>query len=233
MRIAVLVTNTDESEFAQAWPKDGEKFPEMIRQVRPDWEFVVYSVKDGDFPLSLDGIDGVLITGSPASVNSGAEWVARLERLIRELVAAEVPVFGACFGHQVVAKALGGKVERNPGGWVFGQVEATLRDGRKWQVYASHSEQVTRLPEGAEVVAEGPGCAVAGFVIGDHVLTTQYHPEMAPEFVAALIDELEGELGPEISAQARASLTDAPDIAAWAEAVAEFIEAKHAHDVRS
>lgn len=233
MRIAVLMTNTDESEFAQRWPKDGEKFPEMMRLVRPDWDFVVYSVKDDEFPASLDGIDGVLITGSPASVNSGAGWVARLEALVRELVAAEVPLFGACFGHQVVAKALGGAVGKNPDGWVFGRVEATLRDGRRWPVYASHSEQVTRLPVGAEVVAEGPGCAVAGFVIGDHVLTTQYHPEMAPDFVAALIDELEGELGPEISARARASLSDAPDIAAWAESVAEFIEAKHASGAKS
>ena len=226
MRIAVLMTNTDESEFARQWPQDGEKFPAMMRLARPDWDFVVYSVKDGEFPESLEGIDGVMITGSPASVNSGAPWVAQLEAVIRELVAARVPVFGACFGHQAIAKALGGKVERNPGGWVFGKVDKRFADGRKLSIYASHSEQVSVLPDGAVVIAEGPGCPVAGFVIGDGVMTTQYHPEMEPEFVEALIDELAEELGPEVTTRARASLGEAPDMSEAAEWIAQFLEGK-------
>ena len=62
MRIAVLMTNTDESDFSNSWPKDVEKFPAMMRRVRPEWEYVVYSVKDGVFPEVLTGIEGVLIT---------------------------------------------------------------------------------------------------------------------------------------------------------------------------
>ncbi|MEZ5715498.1 MAG: type 1 glutamine amidotransferase, partial [Paracoccaceae bacterium] len=206
MRIAVLMTNTDDSDFAHSWPLDGEKFPNMLRLVRPDWDFTVYPVKDGVFPAGLDGIDGVMITGSPHSVNSGAPWVAQLESLVRDIIAARIPLFGACFGHQLVAKALGGKVGPNPGGWVFGQVKKRLADGREFPIYASHSEQVTDLPAEARAIAEGPGCPVAGFVIGDHVMTTQYHPEMEPEFIAALIDHLADELGPEVTATARASL---------------------------
>ena len=226
MRIAVLMTNTDESDFAHRWPLDGEKFPDMMRLVRPDWEFVVYSVKDGVFPESLDGIDGVMITGSPASVNSGEAWVARLEALIREIVVSGLPLFGACFGHQAVATALGGRVGENPEGWVFGQVEQRFTDGRVMPIYASHCEQVLDLPEGAEVIAEGPGCAVAGFVIGDGVMTTQYHPEMTPEFISALIDELADKIGPEETTKARASLGDAPDMAETAEWIARFLEGK-------
>jgi len=224
MRIAVLMTNTDDSEFARHWPRDGEKFSAMMRLARPDWEFVVYAVKDGEFPESLEGIEGVMITGSPASVNSGAPWMAQLEALIRELVATRVPVFGACFGHQAIAKALGGKVERNPDGWVFGKVDKRFADGRILSIYASHSEQVSVLPEGAEVIAQGPGCSVAGFVIGDGVMTTQYHPEMEPEFVEALIDELAEDLGPEVTTQARASLGEAPDMGEVAEWIAQFLE---------
>ncbi|WP_372615034.1 type 1 glutamine amidotransferase [Aquicoccus sp.] len=226
MRIAILMTNTDESDFAHRWPRDGEKFPAMMRRVRPGWAFVVCPVKDGVFPETLEGIDGVMITGSPASVNSGAEWVARLEALVREIVAAGIPLFGACFGHQVIATALGGRVGPNPDGWVFGQVEAEFTDGRKMPIYSSHSEQVLRLPEGAEVIATGPGCPVAGFVIGDGVMTTQYHPEMEPDFVAALIEELAEELGPEITARARASLGTPPDMAGTAEWIARFLEKK-------
>lgn len=225
MRIAVLMTNTDESGFARRWPLDGEKFANMMRLVRPDWAFVVYSVKDGEFPAELSGIDGVMITGSPASVNSGAAWVARLEALIRQIAERGLPLFGACFGHQVIAKAFGGTVGKNPQGWVFGRIEQRFSDGRQMAIYASHSEQVTQLPEGAAVIATGPGCPVAGFTIGDTVMTTQYHPEMEPDFIAALIDELADELGPEVTAEARASLRTQPDMVEAAEWIARFLEA--------
>ncbi len=224
MRIAVLMTNTDESAFSQAWPKDGEKFPAMMRRVRPEWDYVVYSVKDGVFPDSLEGINGFLITGSPHSVNSGEAWVERLFALIREIYAAEIPMFGACFGHQAIALALGGKVGANPEGWVFGLVEARYRDGTKLPLYASHSEQVTRLPEGAEVLAEGPDCGVAAFVIGTSVMTTQYHPEMEPDFIAALVEHLSGELPQDVTERARKSLTEDADMLGMAERIALFLE---------
>ncbi|PIE13080.1 MAG: glutamine amidotransferase [Rhodobacterales bacterium] len=234
MRIAILMTNTDESDFAHNWPRDGEKFPAMMRMVRPEWEYPVYAVKDGDFPESLEGIDGVMITGSPHSVNSDAAWVARLMGLIREIVRAGIPMFGACFGHQAIAMALGGSVGKNPEGWVFGQVDATFTDGRRMPIYASHCEQVDRLPDGARVIASGPGCPVAGFVIGQGVMTTQYHPEMTPDFFAALIDELTDELPDEVTASARESLVGAPDMVATAEWIACFLEGKaFPHDVDS
>lgn len=228
MRIAVLMTNTDESDFSNSWPKDGEKFPAMMRRVRPEWEYVVYSVKDGVFPEVLTGIEGVLITGSPHSVNSGDAWVERLFGLIRDIYAAGVPMFGACFGHQAIAKALGGDVAANPKGWVFGLVEKRFADGRSLPLYASHSEQVTKMPKGAEVIASGPDCDVAGFVMGRGVMTTQYHPEMEPAFIAALVEHLADELPSDVTERARASLVKEADMQAMAERIALFLEGQSA-----
>ncbi|MCB1328956.1 MAG: type 1 glutamine amidotransferase [Maritimibacter sp.] len=224
MRIGILMTNTDESAFAEAHPRDGEKWRAALAPLCPECDFPVYSVKDGQFPEHVAGHDGFLITGSPASVNDLAPWLDRLFALIREAVAAGVPLFGACFGHQAIALALGGAVEENPGGWVFGATETQVHSPAPWMEagplsqYAAHVEQVTRLPEGAEVVMGNAECPIGGFVIGEGVFTTQYHPEMTHGFVSALIAEYAAKLPPEVAAQAQASLAEPADndrVARW------------------
>ena len=116
MHIAVLMANTDDSAFAQTHPDDGAKFRALLQSCRPDWWVTVFSVKDGEFPPEGARFEGWLITGSPASVNGDEAWIGRLMGLIRRLVAEDQPLFGACFGHQAIAKALGGPGGRKPRG---------------------------------------------------------------------------------------------------------------------
>lgn len=229
MRIAILMANTDESEFSKHHPKDGEKFRTLLQRVRPDWMFDVYSVKDGIFPSEINGWDGVIVTGSPASVRDKADWIAQLKTVIRELHSTGIPLFGACFGHQVIATALGGEVGPNPDGWVIGAVTTRcLKPPQSVAFYAAHTEQVIDLPSGAEVVAETPGCAIAGFMVGRHILTTQYHPEMTRTFVAALLDELRGDLGDAIANRAEASLATEVKTDELAQWIACFFESASA-----
>lgn len=223
MHIALLMTNTDESEFAQARPKDGVKFTTMIRSVRPDWQVTVFPVKDGVFPPAGARFDGWLIGGSPASVHDSDPWVAQLFALIRQLVAEGQPIFGACFGHQAIAMALGGHVGRNPGGWVFGLVD-TMMEGRPIRLYGSHVEQVLHLPAGAVVLGGTDDCPVGSFAIPGQVMTTQYHPEMSHEFITDLVEEYAPDLPPDVADRARASLTRRADSAEIAERIARFFE---------
>ncbi len=233
MQLAILMTNTDESDFARAHPKDGEKFTTMIRSVRPGWGTTVFAVKDGAFPRAMAGFDGAIITGSPASVNGSAPWIARLLGLIRQMHAARLPVFGACFGHQAIAVALGGVVGPNPGGWVHGRIRNRILFRTGWMgalpdplhLYGSHREQVAVPPEKAVPLMQSEGCDVAGMAIGRHIYTTQHHPEMTPAFIAALTGEMAADLGPEITRRARASLRAGPaDAAPFAESIARFFE---------
>lgn len=223
MHIAVLMANTDESEFAQGHPKDGSKFEALLQEVRPDWRVSVYSVKDGQFPAAGARYDGWIITGSPASVHDGDAWVGQLFGLIRQIVADGAPLFGACFGHQAIAKALGGVVGYNPGGWVFGLTETEM-EGQRLRLYAAHKEQVLALPEGAVVVGGNADCPVGSFAIGRHVLTTQYHPEMTPEFIAALVQEMRGQLPDAVVDSAARSLDRVADRAAIAARIVRFFE---------
>lgn len=237
MHLAILMANTDSSDFAQLHPKDGAKFTALIHSVRPEWTTQVFAVKDGIFPTELSGFDGVLITGSPASVHEDAPWVADLLALIRRIVAARMPLFGACFGHQAIALALGGKVGVNPGGWVFGLTGTDITAPAPWMamlpqrtcLYAAHIEQVTDLPEGAQILTASQNCPVGGFAIGNHVYTTQYHPEMSAGFIAALIDHLADDKPADVIARARASLDRPADTSAFAESIAQFFERSSSH----
>lgn len=231
MHLAVLVTNTDESPFAQRHPKDAVKFARLIASVRPDWKVTSYSVKDDVFPDDITAFDGIMITGSPASVHDDVAWMPRLFDQIRVAHAAGLPLFGACFGHQAIALALGGEVVRKPVGWCFGLVDMEVVARPPWfegpdrfAQYAAHVEEVSRLPEGAQAIFRTPNCATAGFVIGNQIYTTQNHPEMTPDFIAALVEELAEDMGPEITNRARGSLKRTADTEMFAETIARFFE---------
>jgi GMP synthase-like glutamine amidotransferase len=237
MRLAVLMTNTDESEFAQRHPKDGEKFEHLIHLVRPAWSVTAYSVKDGIFPSDISAYDGILITGSPASVHDTDPWLERLFKLIRTAFKAEIPMFGACFGHQAIAIALGGQVDPNPYGWVFGLTQAQIVAKADWMrslpetfnQYGAHIEQVTKLPAGSEILTSTEICPVAGFRIGKSVYTTQNHPEMTAEFMAALVAEYSSELPVDVAKKAKASLAGQADTLAYAQTIASFFETPSTH----
>lgn len=231
MRLAVLVTNTDDSAFAKARPLDDAKFAELIAEVRPGWQTDAFWVCRDEFPQDIATYDGVMITGSPASLNDNAPWMGQLQELIREIIARRQPLFGACFGHQAIALALGTPIVPNAEGWAHGLIPVRRTGHAPWsgdegdfKLYGSHIEQVAGLPEGAAPLFESPGCNVAGFGIGDHVFTIQHHPEMTPEFIADLVEEYADHVGVDVTERARASLAGKADRRIFAEEIARFFE---------
>ena len=231
MHIAVLVTNTDDSGFAARHPRDDEKFRRLIATVRPTWRMTAFDLPKGAFPADPGGFDGLLIGGSPASVLDDTPWIARLLTLIRSAHAAGVPMVGACFGHQAIARALGGRVGANPGPFVLGAAETEITAPAPWMVgagrirlAAAHGEQVAELPPGAEVVGRSDGCPIAAYRIGTRVFATQYHPEMTADFAAALVEEFAPYVPPAVGAAARAALQGGIEGPRFAEWIARFFE---------
>ena len=231
-RIAILLTSTDTSDFAKRHPDDGKKFTTLLQPLRPDWRFDVVSVKDGVFPASTDSYDGYVITGSPASVNGPEDWVEQLKLLIRDIEARRIPMFGACFGHQAIAVALGGSVVVADKGWGLGTASTHFERQAPWMepfrdhlvLFAAHQEQVHDLPEGAEILGGDTFCPIGAYRIGDHVFATEYHPEMTHGFIAELLDELDGKLDADTLARARSSLgrpAEGPFFAQW---IVKFLE---------
>lgn len=233
MRIGILMVNTDRSDFAHRHPFDGEKFARLVARARPAWECETISVIDGALPGAQDAHDGYLITGSPASVHDDLPWVAPLLDFLRAAHSAGTPMVGCCFGHQALALALGGAVGPNPhGDWVLGTSTMSVSAPAPWMrpdapaltLFASHKEQVTALPPGAEVLGGSQECPIGAFRIDDRVFTTQCHPEMEHDFFAALVEEMAPSLSPEVLARGRSAATAPTDSALFAEWVARFFE---------
>lgn len=239
LHIAVLLTNNDTSAFAAHFPNDGQKVVQLLQPLRPDWSFEVLSVKDRVLPTSPADFDGYVITGSPASVNDDSlPWVGPLLDFIRAVDVARQPLIGLCFGHQAVARALGGQVARNAAGWGLGTAATHWQQARPWMqpaqstttLMAAHNEQVTRMPEGAECLGGSDFCPIGSMQIGQHIWTTQYHPEMPLVFMQALLGYLADKLDNDTLARAHGSLQQAADVPLFGEWMAQFIE--HARNTR-
>jgi len=154
------------------------------------FSFECFAVVDGEFPHSAHDADGWLITGSKFGAYEDLPWIHRLEDLVREIYAAKVPLVGICFGHQIIAQALGGRVEKFAKGWSVGATTYHSVTGEKdFTLNAWHQDQVTKRPVDARLVATSDFCENAAFAYKDHVITMQPHPEMSPKFVKGLIDD--------------------------------------------
>ena len=138
-------------------------FRDLLADALPEAEFVDYAAIDGHLPRSLDEVDGWLISGSAYSVYDPDPWIGALKKRVREAIDRGQPVFGICFGHQLVADVMGGKVQKAEQGWGVGVHDYRVETPAPWMADAkpgdvvstlvSHQDQVTVPPPGAEVLA--------------------------------------------------------------------------------
>ena len=149
--------------------------------------FTVYSVVNMEFPSSVSDAEGWLITGSRHGTYEKHEFIPPLEELIQDIHERQIPLAGICFGHQIIAQALGGKVEKYSGGWSIGLTEYTF-ENEVTALNAWHQDQVTELPPGAFVTGSSPFCKFAFLEYGTHIFSVQAHPEFSGDFVEGLID---------------------------------------------
>ena len=154
--------------------------------------FETWQVIDGKFPAGIHVCDGWLITGSKHGAYEPLPWIQPLEDFIRKAYKAGVPLVGICFGHQVIAQALGGKVEKFPGGWGVGRHRYRYHDGEEFELHAMHQDQVTQKPEEANVLASSEFCVHAALAYRGNAISFQPHPEYNAEFARDLISTRAG-----------------------------------------
>ena len=201
-------------------------YPDLFAQLLEGngFTFRSFRVVDGVFPTTVRDCDGWLITGSRHGAYENHPWIAPLEQFIRDSFAAHVPMVGVCFGHQIIAQAMGGKVELYAGGWAVGATDYDF-DGATMTLNAWHRDQVTQVPKGAKVIASNDFCANAVLLYEGHALTMQPHPEFRPEFVDGLIRTRgKGVVPDDLMATATARLTEPLQNRTMANQIAAFFK---------
>lgn len=185
MKIGILQTGHMPEELA---PEHGE-YPRMFERLLEGhgFEFRTFAVVDGVFPESIDQCDGWLITGSRHGAYEDHAWIPPLEAFIRAVHEARIPLAGICFGHQIMAQALGGEVEKFAGGWGVGRMRYETADGDTLSLNAMHQDQVVAAPDGSRTLFSSEFCRHAALAYGDHAISFQPHPEFDDAVTEALI----------------------------------------------
>jgi len=198
MRLVVLRTgDVEESVAAEC----GQFASWIRREVGSLWQgaWHEHDVRtDAPLPSPRDA-DGFIVTGSPSSVTAQTPWMLRAQALLEQIAGSGVPLFGICFGHQMVGQALGGRVAPNPRGREIGTRLIRVVDGagadpllaglERTEFFANctHVDSLVALPPGAQLLAETDLEPHAAFAVGKNVRCVQFHPEMNGEAMRGYI----------------------------------------------
>lgn len=195
-KVIILLCDTFPGLLPEYIPSYESMFINLFRSVNQDITFDVYRALDGELPEQPADDEIYLITGSNnAAYDDTLQWILNLQDWVRMVAKLQVPLVGICFGHQLIAQALGGRVERYVGGWGVGIRESQILDEElrtffpdgHLHLICNHHDQVMQLPEGATPLATSSFCRYEGFRIGHHILTFQGHPEFTVDYERHLI----------------------------------------------
>lgn len=192
MKIGILETGRPPGGLEQEFGDYPRMFGKMLGS---GFEIDRFAVQSGELPSDPNGHDAFLITGSPAGVYDPLPWIAPLQQFIRD--ASHARMVGICFGHQVMAEALGGHVEKSDKGWGAGLHRYEVVGREPWMdgelkiaVPASHQDQVVVQPPNTQVTVRSSFTEFAGLAWTDRpAISFQFHPEFSPAFAKALIQK--------------------------------------------
>lgn len=226
MKLGILKTDQVRPEWVPEFGEYPDMFMALLGKVDPSLEFAVYDVEQGEYPADIDEVDAYLITGSKSSVYDDKPWIATLMDFVSELHRRRKKLVGICFGHQLVAQALGGKTEKSVRGWGMGLHTHRFNTAPSWyddaganlDILVSHQDQVVTNAAGARVLASSEFCENAVCQIGEHILTFQGHPEFVPAYSREIMAFRRAMIGEQVYREGVASLAVPPQgerVAHW------------------
>jgi GMP synthase-like glutamine amidotransferase len=232
MRITIIETGRAPGRLSEDYPRYPDMFAQLLGGADAALSFEVVRLLDGEALPDPADCEAVVITGSPAGVYDHTPWMDPLRDFVRGAFRAKTPMVGVCFGHQIIADAMGGDVRKSDKGWGLGRHTYEVLEHRPWMAGAgarvslavSHQDQVITPPDGAVTLASSAHTDHAMLEYADApVMSVQGHPEFGDAFVAALYAARRGRLSDEQVYGAIASLAERHDNEMMARWMVKFL----------
>jgi GMP synthase-like glutamine amidotransferase len=195
MQVTILETGRAPGRLSEDYPRYPDMFASLLSKADKTLAFRTVALVDGSPPPDPASCEAILITGSPAGVYESTPWMGQLRAFVREAFEAKTPMIGVCFGHQIIADAMGGVVRKSEKGWGIGRHTYDIVEHRPWMneprpaisLSVSHQDQVIEPPGDAVTLARSSHTDHAMLVYESApVMSLQGHPEFSDDFIAAL-----------------------------------------------
>ena len=231
MKVAIIQCDSVLLELVPHFGTYPDMIKGMFESVDANLEYRTFESQQGEYPHDLDAYDFYITTGSKAAAYQDIPWIKQLINFVQRLDKQQKKLIGICFGHQIIAMARQGQVEKSLKGWGVGVAKNRVIAHPGWMqqpaeelnIIVNHQDQITRLPIDTQVIASSDFCPYFVVQWGKHMLSIQGHPEWLPAYAGVLLTHRRGILGADRVASGLASLITAPDNALFARWILDFV----------
>jgi len=231
MKVAIIQCDSVIPELRTRFGDYDDMIKHMFDSANADLDFQVFNAQQGEYPEDIDYFDFFITTGSKAGAYDGDDWIRQLIQFVQRLDEQRKKLIGICFGHQIIAMARHGQVEKSSKGWGVGVAANRIIAHPGWMkttkeelnIIVSHQDQITQLPEDTLVIASSDFCPYFVVQWDDHFLSIQGHPEWQRDYSKALMTLRRNLLGEDRFESGLASLDIEPDNAMFTQWVLDFV----------
>jgi len=233
MKAAILQCDQVLEKFQDQYGSYSGMVKNLFNAIDEPVDFDVFDCQQGEFPSDIDAYDFYVTTGSKISVYDDLVWIQPLVDFVKQLHAKQKKFIGICFGHQIIALALGASVNKSDKGWGVGIAQNTVCQFPPWMsktkdvlnIIMSHQDQVENKPQSAKIIASTEFCPNFMLQWNDHFLSIQGHPEWSNDYSRTLMTERKAIIPPDRLKKGLESLSIESDSSLFTQWMIDF--AKH------
>jgi GMP synthase (glutamine-hydrolysing) len=232
VKIGILECDHVDTELKIKHGDHSSFFINLFKKYAPEVSLDIFDIPKGEYPDWKNNYDGFIGTGSRFSVYDNMPWIERFKDFIKELYENNVKFIGICFGHQMIAEALGGKCSESKKGWGLGVKTAFIHQKQPWmkppldsyRLIFTHKDQIETLPPESKVLGGNDHCEYSVITLGSHFLGIQGHPEFTAPFVKELLQSRLELIGHEAVEEAEKTLVQQTDEAVVTQWMVKFFD---------